>query len=190
MSALIDRLNTTWHEKALWIFGAVTVAHWAEHLVQAFQIYALGWARPQSRGLLGQWFPELVKSEYLHYAYAIVMLAFLALLLPGFLGRARFFWALALGIQFWHHIEHLLLLYQRETGNFFFGEAVPTSVLQTVVMRVELHLFYNTIVFIPMIIALILHMFPPESERGLQVKCTCRKDIDHERAHPPAPAMA
>ena len=185
---IVNKLNTTWHEKALWVFMAIVVAHWAEHLVQAFQIFVLDWPRPASRGLLGEWFPWLVKSESLHYFYAIVMLAGLALLLPAFQGRARFFWGLALGIQFWHHIEHFLLLYQRATGNFFFGEAVPTSILQNFVMRVELHLFYNTIVFIPMIIAVLLHMFPPESESGTPV-CSCEK-ARHRRVLHPASATS
>jgi len=33
------------------------------------------------------------------------------------------------------------------------------------VPRVELHLFYNTIVFIPMVVAMYFHMFPPAGER-------------------------
>ena len=38
--------------------------------------------------------------------------------------------------------------------------------------RVELHLFYNTIVFIPMVIAMYHHMFPPQVGAG-RPKCTC-----------------
>jgi hypothetical protein len=43
---------------------------------------------------------------------------------------------------------------------------VPTSLLQVWVPRVELHLFYNTIVFVPMVIAMYFHMFPPRSRQG------------------------
>ena len=57
------------------LFSLIVVAHWAEHLVQAFQVWALDMSRPDSRGVLGQWFPWLVSSEWLHYGYAIVMMA-------------------------------------------------------------------------------------------------------------------
>jgi hypothetical protein len=60
------------------------------------------------------------------------MIVGLVLLRPGFVGRARAWWTVALVIQFWHHIEHLLLLIQAQTHVFFFGATVPTSVAQTV----------------------------------------------------------
>jgi hypothetical protein len=44
--------------------------------------------------------------------------------------------------------------------------------VQLWVPRVELHLFYNTIVFLPMVIAMYLHMFPPPATASRQ-KCTC-----------------
>ena len=46
----------------------------------------------------------------------------------------------------------------------------PTSLVQLWVPRVELHLFYNTIVFIPMIVAMYFQMFPPPSKK---MSCTC-----------------
>ena len=49
-------------------------------------------------------------------------------------------------------------------GHNLFGRPVPTSLMQLWVPRVELHLFYNTIVFIPMVIAMYYHMFPPQGE--------------------------
>jgi hypothetical protein len=149
---------------ALNVFMFVVLAHWAEHLVQAYQIWVLGRPRPQARGVLGQVFPWLVSSEWLHYGYALVMLVGLILLRPGFTGQARTWWTVALVIQFWHHIEHLLLLIQAQTHTFFFGGTVPTSVAQTVFPRVELHLFYNSIVFIPMVVALYLQLRPTASE--------------------------
>ncbi|MFV2018988.1 hypothetical protein [Micromonospora sp. LOL_023] len=169
---LLARLNGTHHKLALNGFLAVVLAHWAEHLVQAYQIWVLGYPRPQARGVLGQWIPWLVSSEWLHYGYAIVMLGFLFLLRRGFTGRARTWWTVALVIQFWHHIEHLLLLIQAQTGTIFFGQTVVTSVLQLVLPRVELHLFYNSVVFIPMLIAMYLHLRPNESERA-QMSCSC-----------------
>src|SRR6266542_3743753 len=162
--SVLDKLNSTWHENALLAFLAVVIAHLSEHAVQAVQIFALGWPRPDSRGIFGEWFPWLVTSETLHYVYAVITLAGLAVLLPAFTGRARFFWQLALVFQFWHHFEHALLLSQRIVGHPFFGQGVPTSVLQLYFPRVELHLFYNGIVFVPMVIAFILHMYPPHWE--------------------------
>ena len=80
---------------------------------------------------------------------------------------------MALVIQFWHHIEHLLLLLQAQTGTFFFGRSVPTSVLQLVFPRVELHLFYNSVVFAPMVVAMVLHLRPRPSEVE-QMFCSCQ----------------
>jgi hypothetical protein len=41
-ATFLARLNSTWHERALHVFLVIVLAHWAEHLAQAFQIYALG----------------------------------------------------------------------------------------------------------------------------------------------------
>jgi hypothetical protein len=180
-------LNGRWHELALWIFMAGIFAHMAEHLSQAIQIYALGNAIPDSRGIAGQWFPWLAKSESLHYFYAIYTLTGLVLLLPAFQGQARFWWSAAVAFQFWHHLEHVLLLFQRVTGNFFFGEAVPTSIVQVIVPRVELHLLYNTLVFVPMMIALIEHFYPRTTE-SISPICDCpRRGADWiSAASPPS----
>lgn len=171
-TSFMNTLNTRYHEVGLNLFMFIVVAHWAEHLVQAFQIWALDTPRPKARGVLGQWFPWLISSEWLHYGYAIVMLVFLFLLRPGFRGRAKRWWTVALAIQFWHHIEHFLLLLQAQLHENFFGGTVPTSVAQTLFPRVELHLFYNTIVTIPMVIAVILHKWPSKIERD-DAECTC-----------------
>jgi hypothetical protein len=166
------KINHAWHKPALQFFMAIVLAHWAEHLVQAAQIYILGWPVPDSRGLLGQFFPWLVKSEALHYGYALVMLVGLWTLRRGFQGLSYKWWMISFGIQFWHHIEHLLLIIQATLGRNFFGSPVPTSILQLIFPRVELHLFYNTIVFIPMAIAMYYHMFPPLHE-PVNHGCAC-----------------
>lgn len=170
---LYDKLNAGWHKPALQLFMVVVLAHWAEHLVQAFQIYVMGWPVPESRGVLGHWFPWLVKSEALHYGYAIVMLVGLWTLRKGFDGASRTWWTAALAIQFWHHIEHGLLLGQAVAGQNFFGSPVPLSVAQMWIPRVELHLFYNTIVFIPMVVGMYFHMFPREGEASSAHGCSC-----------------
>ncbi|MEV6520963.1 hypothetical protein AB0M43_03360 [Longispora sp. NPDC051575] len=174
-TGLVNRLNGVRHRFALNLFMVIVVAHWAEHLTQAFQIWALGMPLKESRGVLGYFYPWLVKSEWLHYGYALVMLIGLFLLRRGFVGRAKGWWTVALAIQFWHHIEHLLLFVQAQSGTMFFGQAVPTSIAQLVFPRVELHLFYNTIVFIPMVVAMYLHLRPNQSEFD-RADCSCAKE--------------
>lgn len=185
-AASIRSLNEDRHRVALGFFLFIVLAHWAEHLVQAYQIWVMGWARPEARGLLGQGFPWLVSSEWMHYGYALIMLVGLFLLRPGFVGRARTWWTVALAIQFWHHIEHLLLLLQAQTHTNFFGAAMPTSVLQLVYPRVELHLFYNSVVFIPMVVAMYLHLRPNAEELG-QMRCDCVR-THHQQVPATAPA--
>ena len=167
-----EKLNSRWHERALQLFMVVVLAQWAEHLVQAAQIYLMHWPRPKAGGILGLFYPWLITSETLHYGYALVMLVGIWVLLKGFTGTARKWWMAALVIQFWHHIEHLLLISQATMHHNFWNSPVPVSVLQLVFPRVELHLFYNTVVFVPMMIGMYYHMFPPEGERE-QAVCTC-----------------
>ena len=171
-STLAERLNGPWHERALQLFMVVVLAHWAEHLAQALQVYVLGWPVPEARGVLGLWYPWLVKSETLHYGYALVMLVGLWILRSGFVGRAYTWWMVAFWIQFWHHIEHALLQGQALVGQNLFNSPVPVSMAQLVVPRLELHLFYNSIVFIPMVIAMYRHLIPSEPERA-QMRCNC-----------------
>ncbi len=106
-SDFIEHLNTDRHELALRVFMVIVLAHWVEHLLQGLQIYVLGWPVPEARGALGLLFPWLIKSEALHYGYAVVMLIGLWTLRSGFTGKVdHFWWMLAFWIQFFHHIEH------------------------------------------------------------------------------------
>jgi len=168
----VEKINAEWHKSALQVFMVVVLAHWAEHLAQATQIYLLHWPIPAARGVIGLWVPWVIKSETLHYGYAVVMLIGIWMLRKGFQGRSHTWWMIAFGIQFWHHIEHLLLLGQATLGRNLFGSPVPTSIIQLWIPRVELHLFYNSIVFIPMVIGMYYHMFPPPEEEGT-CACTC-----------------
>ena len=152
----------------------IVLAHWAEHLFQAFQIYALGWPVPEARGLLGLYYPWLIKSEVLHYGYALVMLAGCGCFVPGFTGVQR-------SAVVDHRTRDSVLpshrtlpaaSSRRRSGHNFFGRPVPTSLIQLWMPRVELHLFYNTIVFIPMVIGMYYHLFPPAGERS-KFQCTC-----------------
>jgi hypothetical protein len=172
-ATFMERLNTDRHELALRVFMFVVLAHWVEHLLQGLQIYVLGWPVPEARGALGLFFPALIKSESLHYGYAVVMLIGLWMLRSGFTGKTdHFWWMTAFGIQFFHHIEHALLQGQVILGHNLMGRPVPTSLVQLWVPRVELHLFYNTIVFIPMTIAMYYHLFPPAAEKT-RPQCSC-----------------
>lgn len=169
--AWLEALNGRLHGVSLSVFMLVVLGHWAEHLVQAVQVYALDVPRPRALGVLGSVWPSLIRSEWLHYGYALVMLVGLFLLQHGFTGRARQWWALALGLQAWHHVEHLLLLVQAQTHRPLFGEPVPASVLQLFVPRVELHLFYNAVVFAPMVVAVVLHRRRPGPEAPQACSC-------------------
>ncbi|AXE24084.1 hypothetical protein C0216_12015 [Streptomyces globosus] len=167
LRSTVATLNSRLHRTGLRIFLVIVLAHWAEHLTQAAQIYVLGWPLPEARGLLGVPFPWLVTSEWMHYGYALVMLVGFLLLRPGFDGRARTWWNVTLAVQVWHHLEHLLLLLQALTGENLAGKAVPTSIIQLLVPRVELHLFYNALVTLPMIVAMVLH------NRSGGPRCSC-----------------
>jgi hypothetical protein len=178
--SFFGKLNGRWHRLALRTFMIIVIAHLAEHLVQAYQVYVLGWPLHQARGLLGQPFPWLVHSEVMHYGYALIMLVGIWTLLPGFVGQARKWWLAALVIQFWHHFEHALLQGQAITGRNLFGASVPTSIAQLVIPRLELHLVYNTLVFVPMIVAMYYHLFPSAPDAA-GMRCSCAL-----RSHPAA----
>jgi hypothetical protein len=169
-----DKLNAPWHRRALQLFMLVVLGHWGEHLAQAYQIYVLGWPRPQAGGVLGLWYPWLVGSEVLHYGYAVVMLIGIWVLRKGFTGLSRKWWTAALVIQFWHHIEHALLQGQVLFHHNILGSPIPLSFLQIALptWRVEIHLFYNAVVFVPMMIGMYYHMFPPAGEAP-NLSCTC-----------------
>lgn len=166
--SLIDRLNGPWHERALWIYMGIVVLHWIEHLLQAYQIWVLEMARPESLGALGMLAPWLVQTEVLHFGYAVVMLLGLIALRPGFAGASRVWWNISLAIQSWHFVEHFVLQAQALAGQNMFGSPVPTSFVQLWVPRPELHLIYNAVVFIPMIIAAVLHNRRPQG-----ATCSC-----------------
>src|SRR5207302_900950 len=94
-SSFVGKLNGPWHKRALQAFMVIVLAHWAEHLVQAYQVYLLKWPMHQARGVLGQAFPWL-----------------------------------------------------------------------------ELHLFYNSVVFIPMMVAMYYHLFPSDPD-ARRMRCSC-----------------
>jgi hypothetical protein len=52
-------------EIMLKIFVGVMIAHWLEHLVQAYQVYVLGYERHHAMGLVGHFYPWLVYTEWI-----------------------------------------------------------------------------------------------------------------------------
>src|SRR3982751_1384135 len=72
-AGFMESLNTRWHKVALQGFLVIVLYHWAEHIVQAYQFFVLHWPRPMSMGILGMYYPWLMKTEALHYGFALVM---------------------------------------------------------------------------------------------------------------------
>lgn len=172
-----ENLNTRWHKVALQSFMVIVLFHWLEHIVQAYQVFVLHWPRPMAMGLVGMFYPWLMKTEVLHYSFALVMLVGLWVLRRGFTGTSYKWWMVAFWIQFWHHFEHFILFYQAQTHRFWFGGTVPTSIGQIWIPRVELHLIYNALVFVPMVVAMYYHVYPPARD-AVKAMCTCA----HHRA--------
>ena len=150
------------HAGWLNVLLAIVVFHWIEHLSQAAQIWILHWDRVDALGLIGLVFPSLVRTEVLHFGYATVMLTGLIALVPAVRPIARTWWWIAVAVQVWHFFEHLLLQLQYITGWRLTDANAPTSVIQLFFPRVELHILYNLLVIVPMMLALSLHWFPPE----------------------------
>ncbi|MGI9076020.1 MAG: hypothetical protein ACR2G6_01680 [Gemmatimonadaceae bacterium] len=169
-----DSLNTRWHKVVLQSFMAIVLFHWLEHIVQAYQFFAMHWSRSMSMGLLGMYYPWLMKSEMLHYGFALVMLIGLWVVRKGFTGASYTWWMVSFWIQFWHHFEHFILFYQAQTQLFWFGGTVPTSVGQIWIPRIELHLVYNVLVFIPMVVAMYYHVYPPARDT-VKAMCSCAR---------------
>lgn len=137
------------------IFLLVIYLHLIEHIFQMIQLYILNWERPMCLGLLGFYIPQLIHSEYLHYGHALFMLIGIYYLTKYMYNKDSLWWMrLTLGLAFYHHFEHLLLLIQSITHIYLFNKLVPTSFGQLFVPRIELHFIYNLLVGIPMMIAL------------------------------------
>jgi hypothetical protein len=149
-------------------FAALMIAHWLEHFFQAYQVYVMHMPRKCALGMLGMKYPWLVKTESLHFGFAIVTLIGCLLLWDVYVkGRVASdccfvrppsapYWKTATYISIWHLFEHTLLFGQATIHHNLFGSPVPTSVIQLFVPRIELHLFYNSIVTIPIVIAMVL----------------------------------
>ena len=154
----MDRVNSAASHtrySVMRLFLLIILAHLFEHLAQIYQLWILHWLRPDCLGLLGLSFPWLMRSEWLHYGYALFHLLGLWYFIGYFHSlKAYFYWRIAFIFQVFHHYEHFILLLQKLFKTNLFNSPVPISLGQLFIPRIELHLVYNLIVFIPMIIAL------------------------------------
>jgi hypothetical protein len=162
------RFNLIWSKYKYPLFMYIVLLHLAEHLVQIFQLYGLGWTRSDCLGLLGLKYPWLMRSESLHFIYAYVMTIGLFYFSKLYQKQQKmhYWWSVALYLQIWHYLEHTLLLNQAYTQDNFYAFLAPVSLIQILFQylaglpmagqpylpRIEVHLFYNLIVFIPMMI--------------------------------------
>lgn len=165
-------LNGRLHKTGLVLFTIAVTVHYFEHVGQAIEVLGLGWKTKDAGGFVGLIYPPLVTSEIMHYSFAVFMTVGFWVLRPAFKGRALRWWTLAFVIEFWHHFEQFLLITQHFSHHYMFGGSEPTSVLQIFFPRLELHLFYNTVVAIPMVIALVQHFRPTPAEHA-RAECTC-----------------
>jgi hypothetical protein len=109
----------------------------------------------------------------------VYTLSSILLLGGGMVGLARRVGLVALAVQAWHLFEHSMLLFQGRTGTFFFGADEQTSLVQLLVPRVELHFVYNGVVFTVILIAMLLHAFPPRGETA-RPRCGCVRQGEAE----------
>lgn len=158
-SFVLGSSNGTRHLQSLLIYLVIVLGHFSEHLVQVAQVYMLGCQPRMAGGILGLWLPSLARSEVLHLTYNFLQLVGLILLWPGFKGRAKEWWTFALLFQSCHFLEHVVLQIQYLTGNYLFHASSQRSLLEFFFPRVELHLIYNLLVFIPTVVAIVLN-FP------------------------------
>lgn len=161
----LSRVLSDPHTRALILYGGLVLGHFSEHIIQLIQAFVLGMPRHQSMGLLGLWFPELMRTEVLHFSYNLVQLLGLLFLAYGFSGRARRWWNVAILLQGWHFFEHFLLQAQYVTTFYLFGKPRQTSIGELLLPRIELHFVYVTLAVIPTVIAIYLHFRQRAGER-------------------------
>ena len=117
------------------LYLSIVVIHFIEHLAQMFELYVLGYTRAESLGLIGLAFPLLVRSEWLHYWFAVFTLY----------GLLKYkFSPTAIYLQTSHLIEHTILLTQ------YLLAFSPTGIGGIWFARIELHFIYNLIVLVAM----------------------------------------
>ena len=153
---------TRYFAQALSFNLLIVAGHFAEHLIQMYQLYVLHMHPKLAGGILGLYFPQLAQNEVLHIAYNSLQLMGLLVLLPGFLkqeSKAKLCWRVAIVAQSWHFFEHVLLQVQYLTGQYLFGALHQKSLLEFLFPRAELHFTYNLLAFTPTLIAVCLYFW-------------------------------
>ena len=145
---------------SLLVYLSIVAGHFAEHIIQLYQLYVLHMHPKLAGGILGVYFPQLAQNEVLHIGYNSLQLTGLLLLLPAFIrigGKAKLWWRIAIIAQSWHFFEHVLLQVQFLTGQYLFGATHQTSLFEFVFPRAELHFTYNLLAFTPTMIAVVFY---------------------------------
>lgn len=140
----------------MFLFLAIVLGHWSEHVFQMIQIHILHTPRVHAMGMLGLFTHNMIAMEWMHFIYAAAMLIGLLALRNRYRGRARKWWNAATVLQALHLTEHVCLIYQAVTGHYWFGQSMPCTFVQSFFPhnRAELHLAYNLIVTLPMLNAM------------------------------------
>ena len=147
------------HNRLLAMYMFIVLFHFIEHVLQIIQFFFLDYSRAEAGGLLGEQFPGLLTNETLHFSYNFILFLGLVMLYRGMSSSAQLWWLVALMLQGWHLFEHTILQFQWLTGWYWFGADRQTSVLENFIPRIELHFMYNTIVTIPIVIAVLIHIY-------------------------------
>lgn len=145
------------------LFGGLMIAHWLEHLFQIYQVYIQHVDRACALGMLGMRYPWLVRTEVLHFGFAVLTVFGFWFAAQNYFDSwtAAKVWAVGFFASVWHLCEHTLLFSQAVSHHNLFGRPVPVSLLQLFFPRIELHLFYNSIVTILMVAALLIERRQP-----------------------------
>lgn len=142
--------------------------HEVEHVVQVLQRYVFG--NPRGAGFLGTW----VDVEPLHFAYNAVFLLLVAVcfVAAGYhrgMGKrhhmlAFWFMAFALHFQVYHFVEHVFKIAQFiDTGR----NGTP-GIIGNFFNIVWVHFFYNTIEYIPIVLAFVIDGYHKEAAASLR----------------------
>jgi len=161
------------------IFLVLLAAHWLEHLFQAYQVYVLYLHRECALGFLGMKYPWLIRTEALHFVFALLtVVGFFWVSDWGFWdGKSIRFWRYGYRWSIWHLFEHTLLFAQALTHHNLFGRPAPISILQLIFPRIELHLFYNSIITVYVLMALLQdYLFKRDVRKQLN-----GMEIDHRK---------
>ena len=163
------RLQVDKQTVSLVLYLSIVAGHFAEHIIQLYQLYVLHMHPKLAGGILGLYFPQLAQNEVLHIGYNSLQLTGLLLLLPMFVrigAKAKLWWRIAIIAQSWHFFEHVLLQIQFLKGQYLFGATHQTSLLEFVFPRAELHFTYNLLAFTPTMIAVIFYFIQRQQQKS------------------------